>query len=79
MTRDNLKQITAYQLHLLRHTLGNKTNYRNHFNADKGHSDYADLEDLTQKGFMEKTVVSLTPGDVFVATDKGKDTAWSIL
>ena len=62
-----------YQVSLMEHSLGNKSMYRNYFNAEKDHNDYADLMHLVELGYMAQSNKYINrPGDLFYVTEVGK-------
>lgn len=79
-------QPTSYQIELLWHTLGLRSDrrepYRNHFVAGNGHSDMRHLESLEKAGLMERrrSPGFLDDSDVvFAATDAGREAAIAAL
>ena len=64
-------------IEILKHTLGDKTMYRNHFAANSGHSDYQALLECVKLGWMTMKEAPFWMGEynIFHATDEGKKIA----
>lgn len=71
-------QLSKEKIRLLQHTLGADSRtlkknwgYRNRFLTGKGSSDYEAIEGLVADKYMGSYKVSLSPDNVYYATEKG--------
>jgi len=73
---DSTDDLTEAERHLIEHSLGIAQagrEYRNHFVAEEGHADWADLLRLVERGLMVVRNYPLAPDSfVFHVTDAGR-------